>query len=102
MLTTSSDGSFATITLCTGYGPTEAVLDFRSGTLVDADHAPAGNEQNMACPFATFSYAAVATEPPVALVIAFHTIPPTVQRVDTAPVAAAVAALPWATGPPAA
>ena len=100
MLTPSEDGRFVSITLCTGYGPANAVLDFRTGTLADADHEPTDGAQSTACPFATFIHGAITAEPPVAPVIAFRNIPPAVQTVDDAPVAGAVAALPWATGPP--
>ncbi|WP_417450628.1 DUF2946 family protein [Kordiimonas sp.] len=104
MLTSSDDGRFVSITLCTGYGPADAVLDFRTGTLADAADHPAGSVpdggQGTACPFATFAHAALPALPPAAPVVAFREIPPTVQPVDDAPVAGALAALPWATGPP--
>jgi hypothetical protein len=104
MLAPSEDGRFVAITLCTGAGAVDALLDTRTGKLAEAaDHSgdadPTGGT-GVPCSFATLAYAALPDVPSVAHGASFAALPPSFLRADDVPHVGAASSLPWATGPP--
>lgn len=106
MFAPAQDGRFITVTLCSGHGVAEAIIDLSTGQVIDAGDAPTNNPVENApgadapCVFATVA-ALAAPAQALALPLAFS-----VAAVDhphsvvVAPGRGLAAPPPWSTGPP--
>ena len=108
MVAAADDGRFLTITLCSSHGGREAVLDLKTGALLDADAAPDDQapadapKSDTPCVFATAA-ALSAPQTPEAFVAPFQIA--SVDQPQTraaAPGRGLVAPPFWSKGPPAA
>lgn len=96
-------GEILAVTLCSGHGPVEALIDLKTGALVDhqkkTPEKPAAGDAP--CVFA-FAAPLAAPEAPLTLTIRFVTISAPLSRLAAiAPGRGLAAPPPWATGPPA-
>jgi len=107
MFTPAQDGRFITVTLCSGHGAVDAVIDLSTGAIVDPgstnyNDAPSKKSPNADAP-CVFAVAAAlsAPEQPASLPVVFRL--PSVELPLTSAVAPGrglAAPPPWSTGPP--
>jgi hypothetical protein len=109
MLAPATDGSsLLAITLCTGYGEAEAVLDLATGEVFSPDEAPihgGGSSDDTQhdltpCAFATTAAAVTAPSPPTVFIAFRQEAAGFVRPASLMPGHGLVAPPPWATGPP--
>ncbi|MES1202689.1 MAG: hypothetical protein ABUS57_14730 [Pseudomonadota bacterium] len=103
MLAPARQGELLAITLCSGHGPVEALIDLNTGALVE--HQKKAPEKSAAsdapCVFAAVP-ALAAPEAPFTLAVSFiATRAAPSSLADIAPGRGLAAPPPWATGPPA-
>jgi hypothetical protein len=103
MLAPARQGELLAITLCSGHGPVEALIDLNTGALVE--HQKKAPEKSAAsdapCVFAAVP-ALAAPEAPFTLAVRFIAISAAPSRLaEVAPGRGLAAPPPWATGPPA-
>lgn len=106
MLAASGDGRYITVTFCSGHGPTNSLLDLRTGEIVEATKAPGEKEpegrthRDSPCVFAAAAHLA-APEAPFVLQTDFRIVAaPRVLAIAQTPGRGLAAPPPWATGPP--
>ena len=106
MLATAQDGRFIAVTLCSGHGAVDAVIDLTTGAVVDADATKQNDIPSNApnpdapCVFATMA-ALSAPEHPPAFTLVFQSAPAErVRDLAVAPGRGLAAPPPWSTGPP--
>ncbi len=105
MFAPAQDGRFLTVTLCSGHGAIETLLDLSTGQLVDPDDVPDNTPENppsadAPCVFATVATLAAPEQAlalPSALGVANADHP---LIVSVAPGQGLAAPPPWSTGPP--
>ena len=106
MFAPSQDHRFITVTLCSGHGSGEAVIDLTTGAVVDADeaqkHKAPSNQQNSDGPCVFAAAAALsAPEQPASLPVVFRLASVELPRaIEAAPGRGLAAPPPWSTGPP--
>jgi hypothetical protein len=106
MFAPTHDSRFLAITLCSGHGPAEAVLDLTTGAIVDASEAqthkaPSSPSRTDApCVFATAAPLS-APEAPAVIAVAFrHQAIELPSAIVATPGRGLAAPPPWSTGPP--
>jgi hypothetical protein len=102
MLAPAQHGELLAVTLCSGHGAVEALIDLKTGALVEKKgEAPQKSTASDApCVFAVTA-TLVAPEPSFSLNVSFASVAAApVRTVDVAPGRGLAAPPPWATGPP--
>jgi hypothetical protein len=107
MFTPTQDHRLITVTLCSGHGPTELVMDLTTGAVVDPgstnqNDAPSKNAPSADAP-CVFAVAAAlsAPEQPASVAVAFRVASAELPRaISVAPGRGLAAPPPWSTGPP--
>lgn len=105
MFAPAQDGRFLTVTLCSGHGAVETLLDLSTGQLVDPDDVPDNTPENppsadAPCVFATVA-ALAAPEQPATLPFVFHIAAVELSHAfGSVPGQGLAAPPPWSTGPP--
>lgn len=107
MFAPTQDHRFITVTLCSGHGPSELIMDLTTGAVVDPgstnqDDAPSKQAPNADAP-CVFAVAAAlsAPEQPASLPVVFRVASAELPRaIEVAPGRGLAAPPPWSTGPP--
>jgi hypothetical protein len=107
MFAPTQDHRFITVTLCSGHGPTELVMDLTTGAVVDPgstnqNDAPSKNAPSADAP-CVFAVAAAlsAPEQPASLPVVFRLASADLPRASAiTPGRGLAAPPPWSTGPP--
>ncbi len=107
MFTPSQDQRFITVTLCSGHGPAELVMDLTTGVVVDPGSTNQNDAPSKSAPGAdapcVFAVAAAlsAPEQPASLPFVFRLASAALPRaIAVAPGRGLAAPPPWSTGPP--
>jgi hypothetical protein len=107
MFAPSQDHRFLTVTLCSGHGAAEAVIDLTTGAVVDRSSTNQSDEPTKKSPNAdapcVFAVAAAlsAPEQPASLPVVFRLVSAELSRaIAVAPGLGLAAPPPWSTGPP--
>lgn len=107
MFAPTQDHRFITVTLCSGHGPAEAVIDLTTGAIVDPGSTNQSDEPSKKSPNAdapcVFAVAAAlsAPEQPASLPVVFRLASADLPRaIEVAPGRGLAAPPPWSTGPP--
>lgn len=104
MFAPTTDGRYITVTLCSGHGAVDAVVDIATGAIVDGDASkgdtPAKARGDTPCVFAAAAPLADAVTPQAIDAPNQTIIAARVRSASFAPGRGLAAPPPWATGPP--
>jgi hypothetical protein len=103
MLAPSHNGDLLTVTLCSGHGPVEALMDLKTGAITpkDGDHTPKkSTAADAPCVFAAVAPLATPAQPPTLIVHSVMVSVAPARARTMRPGLGLAAPPPWATGPP--